>query len=151
MVNRPALDQTFTALADPIRRPVLAALRRGERSVSELAAPHRITLPAFLKHLNVLQRAGLLSARKTGRGRRCRLEAAPLARATDWLADYQAFWEGPLASLARYFRPRAAPGEGEGSCPRPPPAHRPPPPRKSAGSSRRRATGSPGGGPKRGR
>src|ERR1043166_378633 len=147
MVNRPALDQTFTALADPIRRSVLAALRRGERSVSELAAPHRITLPAFLKHLNVLQRAGLLSARKTGRVRRCRLEAAPLARATDWLADYRAFWEGSLASLERYFR--TAPEEGEGSWTPPPPAHRPPPRSKSAGSSRRRATGSSGRGPKR--
>src|ERR1041385_5704078 len=87
MVNYPALDRTFTALADPIRRSVLASLRRGERSVSELAAPHPISLPAFLKHLHVLERAGLLSARKTGRVRRCRLRAAPLARATGWLAD----------------------------------------------------------------
>ena len=124
MVNHPALDRTFTALADPTRRAVLAALRHGERSVTELAAPNPISLPAFLKHLTVLERAGLLSARKTGRVRRCRLVAAPLARATAWLADYRTFWEGSLASLERYFR--TTPGEGDTPWTPPPAAHRPP-------------------------
>src|SRR5437867_6414854 len=137
MVNHPALDRTFTALADPIRRSVLASLRRGERSVSELAAPHPISLPAFLKHLAVLERAGLLSARKTGRVRRCRLQAAPLARATDWLADYRTFWEGSLASLERYLRNPPEEGGSPWTPPPPPPARRPPPRSRSAAPSRR--------------
>src|ERR1051325_4511486 len=147
MVNHPALDRTFTALADPIRRSVLASLRRGERSVSELAAPHSISLPAFLKHLHVLERAGLLSARKTGRVRRCRLVAAPLARATDWLADYRRFWEGSLASLERYFR--TTPEEGDAPWTPPPAAPRPSPRSRSGAPSRRPGNGSSRRGPKR--
>src|SRR5258708_31375197 len=147
MVNHPALDRTFTALADPIRRSVLASLRRGERSATALAGPHAISLPAFRKPLHVLERAGLLSARKTGRVRRCRLEAGPLARATSWLADYRTFWEGSLASLERYFR--TTPEEGDAPWTPPPPAPRPSPHSRSGAASRRHGNASSRRGPKR--
>ena len=69
------LDATFQALADPTRRAILSALVRGQASVSQLAGPHRMSLPAVMKHLKVLQRAGLVTQRKLGRTRRCRLAA----------------------------------------------------------------------------
>ncbi|MCI0686913.1 MAG: metalloregulator ArsR/SmtB family transcription factor, partial [Sporichthyaceae bacterium] len=104
MVNhQPALDRTFAALADPVRRAVLERLRNGEATVSELAHPHPISLPAFLKHVGVLRRAGLVSDRKVGRERRCRLAAQPLEAAGNWITQYRRFWGRQLDSLERYL------------------------------------------------
>ncbi|MFN8547189.1 MAG: metalloregulator ArsR/SmtB family transcription factor [Candidatus Eisenbacteria bacterium] len=104
MVNHlPDLDRVFAALADPIRRQVVEELARGERPVTELHRPHDISLPAFLKHLRVLEEAGLLASEKTGRVRRCRVEMAALSTAADWIERHRAFWEGQLDSLGRYL------------------------------------------------
>ena len=97
------LDATFAALADPTRRAILMALMRGQRSVSELARPHRMSLPAVMKHLAVLQRAGLVTQKKIGRSRRCRLAARPLKNAEAWISQYRAFWEKQFDSLDRYL------------------------------------------------
>jgi len=97
------LDATFQALADPTRRAIVAALARGQASVTELARPHRMSLPAVMKHLRVLQRAGLVTQRKTGRIRRCRLAARPLQQAQAWLLQYRAFWETQFDALDRYL------------------------------------------------
>ena len=97
------LDATFGALADPTRRAILVALMRGHSSVTQLARPHRMSLPAVMKHLRVLQRAGLVSQRKIGRSRRCRLVARPLENAEAWISQYRAFWEKQFDSLDRYL------------------------------------------------
>jgi len=88
-----ALDATFAALSDPTRRAILSRLAVGERSVSELAEPFDVSLPAISKHLRVLERAGLVAQEKQGRIRRCRLSAEPLHDANDWLENYRRFWE----------------------------------------------------------
>jgi DNA-binding transcriptional ArsR family regulator len=98
-----SLDTTFAALADPTRRAILATLTQGQASVSDLAKPYRMSLPAVMKHLHVLEQAGLVSQEKTGRVRRCRLAGESLRRAADWLARYRVFWETQLASLDRYL------------------------------------------------
>jgi DNA-binding transcriptional ArsR family regulator len=104
MVKYPAtLDTTFGALADPTRRAILATLLLGQASITELAKPHRMSLPAVMKHLRVLEGAGLVSQRKIGRTRRCQLAAQPLQEAEQWLSQYRAFWEGTFDSLARYL------------------------------------------------
>src|SRR4051812_5622879 len=87
------LDGTFAALADPTRRAILARLASGEASVTELAAPFAISQPAISKHLKVLERAGLISRGRDAQRRPCRLEARPLAEATEWLETYRRFWE----------------------------------------------------------
>ena len=97
------LDATFRALADPTRRAILAELRRGQRPVSVLAAPHRMSLPAIMKHLQVLEQAGLVRQRKKGRVRHCRLSAQPLKQAEAWLSKYRVFWKNQLDSLDRYL------------------------------------------------
>jgi DNA-binding transcriptional ArsR family regulator len=97
------LDTTFQALADPTRRAIVAALARGQASVTELARPHRMSLPAVMKHLRVLQRAGLLTQRKSGRTRRCRLKPKPLQQAEAWISQYRMFWEGQFDALDRYL------------------------------------------------
>ena len=97
------LDATFRALADPTRRAILVALMRGQSSVTELARPHRMSLPAVMKHLAVLQRAGLVTQKKIGRSRRCRLAARPLKNAEAWISQYRAFWEKQFDSLDRYL------------------------------------------------
>jgi DNA-binding transcriptional ArsR family regulator len=97
------LDATFGALADPTRRAILLALMRGQSSVTELARPHRMSLPAVMKHLRVLQQAGLVSQRKIGRSRRCRLVARPLKNAETWISQYRVFWENQFDSLDRYL------------------------------------------------
>lgn len=99
----PKLDATFLALADPTRRAILSALSRGPATVSDLARPHEMSLPGVMKHLRVLEEAGLLSQHKTGRVRHCRLTAQPLRQASDWLAQYELFWETQLDSLERYL------------------------------------------------
>ncbi len=88
------LDATFHALADPTRRAILARLATGEASVTELAAPFQMSQPAISKHLKVLERAGLISRTRDAQRRPCRLQAKPLAEATEWLAEYRRFWEG---------------------------------------------------------
>jgi DNA-binding transcriptional ArsR family regulator len=110
MVNHDSerLDVLFGALSDPTRRAILASLAQGEASVSELARPHPMSLPAILKHMRALERAGLVSQRKSGRVRRCRLVATPLKEASDWLSQYRLFWEGQLDALDRYLAAQRA-------------------------------------------
>jgi DNA-binding transcriptional ArsR family regulator len=97
------LDATFSALADPTRRAILAALSGGQASVTELAQPYRMSLPAVMKHLRVLEDAGLVSQEKTGRIRRCRLAVQPLKQASEWLSYYRNFWENQLNALEQYL------------------------------------------------
>jgi DNA-binding transcriptional ArsR family regulator len=94
-----ALDLTFAALADPTRRAILARLATGEASVAELAEPFAMTQPAISKHLKVLERAGLVKTGRDAQKRPRRLEAAPLAGATEWLESYRRFWEGRFQAL----------------------------------------------------
>lgn len=98
------LDMVFSALADPTRRAIVVRLAEGDASVSELAAPFDVSLPAVTKHLAVLERAGLLEHHKQGRVRHCRLVAAPMKVADDWLSTYRVFWERRLDSLAEHFK-----------------------------------------------
>lgn len=93
------LDATFTALADPTRRAMLAELALGERPVSELAAPHRMSLAGAAKHVAVLGRAGLIERRKVGRRQMCRLKPDRLKEASDWLAQWERFWTARLDAL----------------------------------------------------
>ncbi|WP_084802339.1 ArsR/SmtB family transcription factor [Achromobacter piechaudii] len=102
-LNDTALDRIFSALADGTRRRVLADLEQGTASVSELARPHAMSLPAFLKHLRVLEDAGLIARAKDGRVVSCTLSAEPMQVASNWLARYEKFWTGQLDSLARYL------------------------------------------------
>lgn len=103
MVNsdRSPLDRTFAALSDPTRRALLARLGEAETlSVTELARPIPMSLPAVMKHLDVLSDAGLITRRKVGRTVSCRLNAGPMEEAMSWLAHYQRFWTGSLDRLA---------------------------------------------------
>src|SRR5476649_593376 len=105
MVNYqdPGLDRTFAALADPTRRALLAQLGAQQGlSVSELAKPFPVSLPAIMKHLDVLSDAGLIARRKTGRVVACRLTADPMEQAIDWLNRYQRFWSDNLDRLAAF-------------------------------------------------
>jgi DNA-binding transcriptional ArsR family regulator len=97
------LDKTFAALSDPTRRAILSRLARGDASVTELAAPFAMSLPAISKHLRVLEHAGLLERTKDGRVHRLRLVAQPLHEAATWIAHYQQFWDQQLAALADYL------------------------------------------------
>jgi DNA-binding transcriptional ArsR family regulator len=97
------LDRTFAALADPTRRALLARLDRQDSvSVSELAQPFAMSLPAIMKHLDVLSDAGLIARAKTGRVVACRLTAGPMEQATDWLNRYRRFWSEGLDRLAAF-------------------------------------------------
>lgn len=98
-----SLDATFRALADPTRRGILAELSRGQASVTQLAGPYRMSLPAVMKHLRVLEKAGLVTQRKSGRVRHCRLSARPLEDAASWLSQYRAFWGRQFDALDRYL------------------------------------------------
>ncbi len=93
------LDATFAALADHTRRAILARLASGEASVGELAAPFAMTQPAISKHLKVLERAGLISRGRDAQRRPRRLEARPLAEATEWLERYRRFWDANFQRL----------------------------------------------------
>lgn len=93
------LDLTFAALADPTRRAILARLASGDASVTELCAPFEMSQPAISKHLKVLERAGLISVGTDAQRRPRRLEAQPLADATDWLERYRKIWEGNFQRL----------------------------------------------------
>ena len=98
------LNTTFAALADPTRRAILARLASGEASVTELAEPFAMSLPAISKHLKVLERAGLIARGREAQWRPCRLEAAPLKQAADWLEHYRRFWDQSLDRLEDYLR-----------------------------------------------
>jgi DNA-binding transcriptional ArsR family regulator len=98
-----ALSRTFAALADPTRRRILAHLARGDQSVTHLAKPHAMSLPAISKHLRVLENAGLLRRRRYGRVHEMQLEAKPLRQAAQWVEEYRKFWHGSLDRLAQYL------------------------------------------------
>jgi DNA-binding transcriptional ArsR family regulator len=98
------LSLTFSALADPTRRAILARLAEGETTVTELAAPFEMTLPAVTKHLKVLERAGLVIRGREAQWRPCRLEAKPLQEAVSWIEQYRQFWEERLDRLEDYLR-----------------------------------------------
>jgi DNA-binding transcriptional ArsR family regulator len=97
------LSITFAALADPTRRAILARLALGETTVAELAEPFAMSGPAISKHLKVLERAGLIARGRDAQWRPCRLEAAPLKDAADWLERYRRFWEESFDRLADYL------------------------------------------------
>src|SRR6476661_3938527 len=99
MVYEERLDLVFAALADSTRRGVLAQLDRGSSTVSELAQPHAMSLPGFMKHLAVLETAGLIARSKAGRVVRCELDAVPLQAAAEWMAHYERFWNEQFDSL----------------------------------------------------
>jgi DNA-binding transcriptional ArsR family regulator len=99
MTHSQRLDATFAALADPTRRAILARLASGELSVNELARPFEISQPAVSKHLRVLERAGLISRGQQAQRRPRKLEAKPLAEATEWLERYRQFWEARYQKL----------------------------------------------------
>ena len=99
----PSLDKVFAALANPTRRALLERLAQGETSVSDLATPFAMSLPAISKHLRVLEQAGLIARTKDGRVHRLRLMAQPLRDAAAWMAYYQQFWDTRLAALDHYL------------------------------------------------
>src|ERR1700728_3402397 len=133
-----SLDRTFAALADPTRRALVMRLAADpDVSVSALAAPFAMSLPAVMKHLDVLSDAGLVSRAKTGRVVACRLDAEPMRDAFEWLNRYEKFWSERLSSLAAFLE------EEEESCPPKPPPNRASP--SSAASRRRRPKSSPPG------
>ena len=104
MLNESArLDLAFQALADPTRRGMLARLSVAPASVSELAAPYRMSLPAVMQHLQMLEASGLVRSEKTGRVRTCRLVPRALATAESWIAEQRALWEGRLDRLEDYL------------------------------------------------
>ncbi len=98
------LSTTFAALADPTRRAILARLAAGETSVTELAEPFDMSLPAVTKHLKVLERAGLIARGRDAQWRPCRLEAARLKDVSDWVEHYRRFWEQSLDRLDDYLK-----------------------------------------------
>jgi DNA-binding transcriptional ArsR family regulator len=142
------LGGIFSALSDPTRRAVLARLsEQAELSVTTLAEPFAMSLPAVLKHLDVLEGAGLIERRKTGRTVSCRLNAAPMQEAQDWLARYARFWTTRLDALERYLAEadvaHAASSDAP-SNPTPPPNAEtmrcPPPPKPHVPSAKSRAS-----------
>ena len=103
VTNGNQLDLTFGALADSIRRAILARLADGDTTVGELAEPFDVSRPAISRHLRVLERAGLVRRTRDGRLSRCGLDAQPMRDAARWVERYRKFWEGQLDSLARYL------------------------------------------------
>ncbi|MEP7031293.1 MAG: metalloregulator ArsR/SmtB family transcription factor [Pseudolabrys sp.] len=129
------LDDVFAALADPTRRALLARLSKTDAvSVSELAKPFAMSLPAVMKHLDVLSDAGLLTRNKEGRTVSCRLRAEPMADANDWLNRYQRFWNERLDQLAAFLE--------EDTCQ--PSSQNPASPSNAASTPRRRKSSPPG-------
>jgi len=98
------LDATFAALADPTRRAILARLASGECSVTELAEPFDMSLPAVSKHLRVLERAGLIARGRTAQWRPCRIDAGPLKRVAEWTEDFRRIWETRFDNLELYLQ-----------------------------------------------
>lgn len=104
MSSNDHLSQVFAALADPTRRAILARLAKGEASVNELAEPFDITLPAVSKHLKVLEKAGLIERTRSAQYRPCRLQAAPLRDAANWIDYYRQYWEESFDRLDAYLK-----------------------------------------------
>jgi DNA-binding transcriptional ArsR family regulator len=98
------LSSTFTALADPTRRAILARLARGEATVTELAEPFSLSLPGVSKHLKVLRRAGLITQGRNAQWRPCRIEPEPLKEVADWVERYRHIWEERFDRLDDYLR-----------------------------------------------
>lgn len=98
------LSATFSALADPTRRAILARLASGECTVTELAEPFEMSMPAISKHLKVLERAGLIARGREAQWRPCRLDGAPLKEVADWVSHYRRFWEESFDRLDGYLR-----------------------------------------------
>lgn len=103
MITSDALSSTFAALADPTRRAILSRLASGETTVSDLAKPFDMSLPAISKHLKVLQKAGLVSQSREAQRRPCRLEAQPLHDASQWIEQYRQHWEERLDRLEAFL------------------------------------------------
>src|ERR1700682_4177802 len=97
------LSATFSAVADPTRRAILARLTLGETSVTELAEPFAMSLPAVSKHLKVLERAGLIARGRSAQWRPCRLDAAPMREVAEWVDGYRRFWDANLERLDSYL------------------------------------------------
>ena len=104
MAEQDRLSVVFGALADPTRRAIIARLADGEATVTELAEPFPISLPAISRHLKVLERAGLISRSRSGQWRSSTLEAAPLKEATEWMERYRVFWEASFDRLDAHLR-----------------------------------------------
>jgi DNA-binding transcriptional ArsR family regulator len=115
------LSLIFAALADPTRRAILARLSQGEASVTELAAPFEMSLPAVSKHLKVLEQAGLITRGREAQWRPCRLEIEPLTEAVDWIHQHRQAWEDRFDRLAEYLRElqgkESRPVDGESESP----------------------------------
>ena len=103
-ISSDALSQTFSALADPTRRQILARLADGELSVTQLAKPFKMTMPAISKHLKVLERAGLVVRGREAQKRPAKLQAAPLREAADWVEQYRRNWEESFDKLDAYLK-----------------------------------------------
>ena len=108
------LDRTFSALADPTRRAILARLASGEATVTDLAEPFEISLPAISKHLKVLERAGLIARSRERQWRPARLEAGPLKEVAEWAEGYRRFWEESYDRLDEYLEELQARRKEEG-------------------------------------
>src|SRR3982751_6989462 len=105
MIEQPdPLSATFSALADPTRRAILARLASGEATVTELAAPFDMSLPGISKHLKVLERAGLIERGREAQWRPCRLQAEPLRDVAEWVEHYRRFWDASLDRLDEYLK-----------------------------------------------
>ncbi len=126
MSTTDTLDKTFAALADPTRRAILARLASGQASVTELAAPFAMSLPAVSKHLKVLERAGLVARGRRAQWRPAQLQAEPLHEVADWLADYRRFWEERLDRFDEYLRELQASELDRGEPVQPRPAKKAP-------------------------
>ena len=113
-MNADRLSATFAALADPTRRAILARLASGETSVTELAEPFHISMPAVTKHLNVLERAGLITRSRQAQWRPCKLEAGPLEEVWGWVEAYRRFWEQSFDRLDEYLKEIQS-GDDDGS------------------------------------
>jgi DNA-binding transcriptional ArsR family regulator len=107
------LSTTFAALADPTRRAILSRLSRGEATVTELAEPFALSLPAISKHLKVLQHAGLVTQGRKAQWRPCRLEAAPLREAAAWMEEYRQFWDESYDRLDDYLQELQGQAQGK--------------------------------------
>jgi DNA-binding transcriptional ArsR family regulator len=144
-LSDPDLDLVFTALADRTRRDVLAALGQGEQSISQLAQPHGMSLTGFMKHLRVLEAAGLIARSKEGRVVRCELSAAPLQEAAVWLSRYEKFWNARFDALGRYLQhPEEITPCPPSTPPKRPPANAPSSASNATSRSRPKKSGAPG-------
>ncbi|MGY0558183.1 MULTISPECIES: ArsR/SmtB family transcription factor [unclassified Lysobacter] len=126
----PPLDTVFRALSDPTRRAMLHDLAAGQRTVSELAAPFDISLAGASKHIQVLERAGLIQREVQGRVHTCRLDAGPLHAGAEWLRHYERFWTGKLDVLEAILKAEDAAPKPKRDTTRNPPARRTRPPRR---------------------